>query len=384
MRWCEAYQLLETNRKVIYQFYVVEKFNLKETRDKLPFHIGVKTLSKFLREQGWLRSNSESKKVFYERGGQPWNKKIDEKRVIDLYVNKRYSTRDIAKILRVHQSAVWNCLNKKNLTRSSKDGLILKYSQGLKPWNKGKRTGIVPRSAFKKGNTPHNKGKKLPEWWKNKLRKPKNLTEESRKLRREIIKKYNAKMQERRREEIRAGNISMEVKNMEPYKREIIDFYNKGYDLRSIAEFYEVDPSVISNRLRKWGVKIRKPLFTAGTCIKTERGETVYSNGERVIANFLFRNGINYEYNKKIIKRSNQNYRFDFYLPDYDLYIEYLGLDSNVAYIKKMQEKEEFYRRHNLDLIEIHYGTPKEIKRTLKHVLVTLAGVQRHIADYSK
>ena len=25
------------------------------------------------------------------------------------------------------------------------------------PWNKGKKTGIVPRSAFKKGNVPHNK-----------------------------------------------------------------------------------------------------------------------------------------------------------------------------------------------------------------------------------
>lgn len=31
------------------------------------------------------------------------------------------------------------------------------------PWNKGIKTGIIPRSAFKKGFTPANKGKKLSE-----------------------------------------------------------------------------------------------------------------------------------------------------------------------------------------------------------------------------
>lgn len=28
------------------------------------------------------------------------------------------------------------------------------------PWNKGLKTGLVPRSAFKKGHTPATKGKK--------------------------------------------------------------------------------------------------------------------------------------------------------------------------------------------------------------------------------
>lgn len=36
---------------------------------------------------------------------------------------------------------------------------------GKTPWNKGKKTGIVPRTSFKAGRTPWNKGKKgFPAW----------------------------------------------------------------------------------------------------------------------------------------------------------------------------------------------------------------------------
>jgi len=47
------------------------------------------------------------------------------------------------------------------------------------------------------------------------------------------------------------------------------------------------------------------------------------SDGEYIIANFLFRNNINYIYEKKY---ENSVYICDFYLPKYDLYIEYLGM----------------------------------------------------------
>ena len=34
--------------------------------------------------------------------------------------------------------------------------------QGKPTWNKGKKTGLVPRTAFKIGHIPATKGKKLP------------------------------------------------------------------------------------------------------------------------------------------------------------------------------------------------------------------------------
>jgi len=47
------------------------------------------------------------------------------------------------------------------------------------------------------------------------------------------------------------------------------------------------------------------------------------SDGEYIIANFLFKNEIDYIYEKKY---ENCNYKCDFYLTKYNLYIEYLGL----------------------------------------------------------
>jgi len=66
---------------------------------------------------------------------------------------------------------------------------------------------------------------------------------------------------------------------------------------------------------------------------KTLRGEIVKSYGELQIANFLFINGINYEYEKEYeIDTRTENkaqYYPDFYLPDYQIYIEYFGIDVN-------------------------------------------------------
>jgi DNA helicase-4 len=63
-------------------------------------------------------------------------------------------------------------------------------------------------------------------------------------------------------------------------------------------------------------------------------GETVKSMEEVSIANFLFLSGIKYEYesiyNKPYkSKEKKRVYKPDFYLPDYDIYIEHFGVDEN-------------------------------------------------------
>jgi len=69
----------------------------------------------------------------------------------------------------------------------------------------------------------------------------------------------------------------------------------------------------------------------------TLNGEKVKSYGELDIANYLYQNQIRYEYEASYKFDTNTaeygQYHPDFYLPDYDIYIEYFGIDrsGNVA-----------------------------------------------------
>ncbi|WP_259532874.1 UvrD-helicase domain-containing protein [Halalkaliarchaeum sp. AArc-CO] len=66
---------------------------------------------------------------------------------------------------------------------------------------------------------------------------------------------------------------------------------------------------------------------------ETLAGETVASRAERVIADFLFTHDVTYQYEAVAAWTDSADdkgeYRPDFYLPEYDLYIEHWGLDEN-------------------------------------------------------
>lgn len=104
----------------------------------------------------------------------------------------------------------------------------------------------------------------------------------------------------------------------------------------------------------------------------TVNEERVKSYGELEIANFLYQSGIRYEYERDYIidTRTEEfgQYRPDFYLPDYDIYIEYFGIDKegNVpshfigkngvsakdVYNQSMEWKRKLHKEHNTQLIE--------------------------------
>lgn len=98
--------------------------------------------------------------------------------------------------------------------------------------------------------------------------------------------------------------------------------------------------------------------------LDTFQGERVKSVEELIIANFLFLNGINYEYEKPY-PFGEVMYRPDFYLKDYDIYLEHFGVDENnrakwlspfneEEYIKGMEIKREAHRRYNTKLLETY------------------------------
>jgi hypothetical protein len=107
-----------------------------------------------------------------------------------------------------------------------------------------------------------------------------------------------------------------------------------------------------------------KPKQEYGVESVTLRGETVKSIGERRIADYFEKNNINYVYEQEAKgKFLFFDYKIsspDFYLPDYDVYVEYWGLvnaDDNwtrANYVRNMKRKMAIYYRNNIKFISIY------------------------------
>lgn len=77
-------------------------------------------------------------------------------------------------------------------------------------------------------------------------------------------------------------------------------------------------------------------------------GVTYDSKEESKIANWLFMNGIDYEPHKKMPKPSKGF--CDFYLPDYDLWVEYDGL-MEFRQNNKTEIKTKFYESKKMNFV---------------------------------
>lgn len=94
-------------------------------------------------------------------------------------------------------------------------------------------------------------------------------------------------------------------------------------------------------------------------------GETVNSLEEVMIANYLYLNGVKYTYEKAYPYESSdpyrKHYRPDFYLDDYDIYLEHFGITEN----RKAPWLDEIEEKKYLDGIEWKRATHKENGTTL-------------------
>jgi len=83
--------------------------------------------------------------------------------------------------------------------------------------------------------------------------------------------------------------------------------------------------------------------------MKTEDTHLVRSIHEMVIDDWLYHHNIKHEVEKKIpIKQLRY---CDWYLPDYDLYIEYWGMMDDESYKKSREIKEKLYKENKLKLL---------------------------------
>lgn len=135
--------------------------------------------------------------------------------------------------------------------------------------------------------------------------------------------------------------------------------------------------------------------------IITIKKEEVKSIEELVIANFLFLNGINYCYEREYeVDTSDEwhcQYKPDFYLPDFNIYIEHFGINKDgrvpwlnkegeEKYIESIRWKRETHAKHKTILVETY---SYEIKNRLlfqENLLLKLKelGVRPKKMDYGK
>jgi len=101
--------------------------------------------------------------------------------------------------------------------------------------------------------------------------------------------------------------------------------------------------------------------------IRTLKGEQVKSYEECEIANYLFLNGIEYEYEAKYVvdtaTEEYQQYQPDFYLPEVDVYLEHFAIDEKgntppfidkASYNEGIRWKRALHQEHGTTLIETY------------------------------
>ena len=150
------------------------------------------------------------------------------------------------------------------------------------------------------------------------------------------------------------------------------------HQLKGFVEELREDPKV-SERVLKWFQHSFAPYksqhefkswgeyydYLRSFSIRALNGERVKSFEEVVIANFLYLNGVRYEYEahyeRDTATARKRQYKPDFHLPDYDIYIEHFGLDAKgqtapyidrEKYLRDMKWKRETHRRYGTVLIE--------------------------------
>ncbi len=141
--------------------------------------------------------------------------------------------------------------------------------------------------------------------------------------------------------------------------------YKDENEFENLGEYYDYQNNYDMKTLKQQlNEKISKDNKESRELITLSK-ETVKSYQELIIANYLTLNGINYIYeNPYKFNTSTSNYRQykpDFYLPDYDIYIEHFGIDRNgntapyidsIKYNKEREWKLDLHRTNGTKIIE--------------------------------
>ena len=162
------------------------------------------------------------------------------------------------------------------------------------------------------------------------------------------------------------------VQSLTEYFAFYLDIPEDMSEKQSLGELYEKEKSLDLETLKSKYDKEKyidtiKDERKEG--LKTLRDERVKSLEEIKIANFLFTQGVEYEYERDYPFESDdpqrKNYQPDFYLPEYDIYLEHFGItrDNTVPWLSPVEEKKyldgiewkrQFHQQNGTKLIETY------------------------------
>jgi len=109
--------------------------------------------------------------------------------------------------------------------------------------------------------------------------------------------------------------------------------------------------------------------------IRTKSGGLVQSDGERMIADHLHEKGIAYRYDERFRIVEGYAIRPDFYLPEFDVYVEYWGMDT-ADYKIGMLKKQKLYQQEGKRLISLHFSEKDRLREVLSEKLSRCARIK--------
>ncbi|MEI7880419.1 MAG: hypothetical protein WCI95_06050 [bacterium] len=102
--------------------------------------------------------------------------------------------------------------------------------------------------------------------------------------------------------------------------------------------------------------------------IRTKDGTLVQSDGERIIADWLTQQGFAFRYDERFRILEGYAIRPDFYLPEFDVYIEYWGMDT-ADYKIGMLKKQQLYQQASKRLVSLHFSEKLHLRTLLEEKL---------------
>ena len=99
---------------------------------------------------------------------------------------------------------------------------------------------------------------------------------------------------------------------------------------------------------------------------KTKTGHYVKNKAEKMIANFLFENGMIFQYDMAVTWADKDDFKTSFFIPKLDLYLEHFKFNNEDNFKKIMKEKIKQYEKSKKKLVYTTYDDESNVEEALK------------------